>query len=249
MPDAPTDDAQAATVVRLFGGLRVVRDGVVVTPPVGTCATLVRIVATSGAVHVDELTEILWPESPPGAGRARLRNVLSRVRAACGDVVIRVGETVAVADDVQVDVAVFESTARRALAMPAGSPDGEVWAKRALSWHDGELLPEDIYREWAAAPRQRARHYRLSLLDLLADAAAGEGDVDGALRRWQEAAQTEPYDEARYVRMASLLVDHGRWGAAHSVLERATATLADLGLAASPGLVDVRERLAQLRSG
>lgn len=249
MSDSAPQGTTATTAVRLFGGLRLLRAGEPVAPPVGTCAALVRIVASSGALHVDELTEALWPDSAPGAGRARLRNVLSRVRASCGDVVVRVGESVAVSDEVEVDLAVFESLARRALATREDDAQREACAKRALSWCTGELLPEDLYREWAAAPRERVRHYRLALLDLLADHAAAAGDVPGALRRWQEAASLEPYDEGRHVKMAALLVDDGRWGAAHAVLERATAALAELGLSESPGLADVRRRLAELRAG
>jgi DNA-binding SARP family transcriptional activator len=247
MSEALTGRVPEATAVRLFGGLRLTRDSTPLPTPVGTCAALLRIVATSGAVHVDELTEALWPEAAPGAGRARLRNVLSRLRASCGDVEIRVGETVAVADDVEVDVAVFESTARRALALPEGDPRRQVWAKQALSWCGGELLPEDVYHEWSAAPRERVRHFRLALLDLVADDAAASGDVSGALRRWQEAASIEPYDEGRYVKMARLLIADGRWGAAHTVLERAEAALADLGLTASPALAEIRRRLSDPR--
>lgn len=249
MSEGLTGRVPATTVLRLFGGLRVSRDGTALPAPVGTCAALLRIVATSGAVHVDELSEALWPESAPGAGRARLRNVLSRLRASCGDLVVRVGETVALAEDVEVDVAVFASTARRALALPADAKDRQAWAKQALSWCTGELLPEDIYHEWAAAPRERVRHYRLALLDLVAEEAAAAGDVAGALRRWQEAAQLEPYDEARYVKMASLLVDDGRWGAAHTVLDRAEAALAGLGLTPSPALLAVRRRLGDTFAG
>ena len=243
MSEALTGRAPARTAVRLFGGLRLTQDGAPLPAPVGTCATLLRIVAVTGAVHVDELSEALWPESPPGAGRARLRNVLSRLRACCGDVVIRVGETVAVADDVEVDVAVFESAARRALAMPAGA-ERAACAKEALSWCTGEVLPEDVYHEWAAAPRERVRHHRLALLDVVAEDAAADGDVAGALRRWQEATQIEPYDEQRYVAMAQLLVADGRWGAAHTVLERAEAALAELGLTVSPPLLEVRRQLS-----
>ena len=244
MSEALSGRVPEPTAVRLFGGLRLTREGAPLPTPVGTCAALLRIVATSGAVHVDELSEALWPESAPGAGRARLRNVLSRLRATCGDVVIRVGETVAVADDVEVDVAIFESTARRALALPAGDAERQAWAKQALSWCSGELLPEDVYQEWAAAPRERVRHYRLALLDLVAEDAAAAGDVHGALRRWQEAATIEPYDEERYGKMARLLLADGRWGAAHTVLERAEAALSDLGLNASPALVEIRQQLS-----
>ena len=248
MSEALTGRVAAATAIRLFGGLRVTRDSTPLPTPVGTCAALLRIVATSGAVHVDELSEALWPESAPGAGRARLRNVLSRLRSSCGEVVIRVGETVAVADDVEVDVALFEATARRALELPAGHAERQAWAKQALSWCSGDLLPEDVYHEWAAAPRERVRHYRLALLDLVADEAAAAGDVSGALRRWREAAAIEPYDEARYVKMARLLIADGRWGAASTALDRAEAALADLGLTPSPALTEIRRELSDAGS-
>lgn len=232
-----------ALTVRLFGGARVLRNGETMAPPPGAPSTLLRVVATHGAVHVEELCEALWPESPTATGRARLRNVLSRLRATCGEVVMRVGDTVSLAGQVQVDLALFEQTARKALAIPPGDPERVTTAKRALAFHDGELLPEDLYREWAAGPRERARTLRLALLDAVADDAASSGDVNGALRRWEEATRIEPYDEVRYVAMAQLLVAHGRWGAAHAVLERADASLAALGLPPSPALQRVRRDL------
>jgi DNA-binding SARP family transcriptional activator len=202
------------------------------------------MVATYGAVHVDELSEALWPGSPPGAGRARLRNVLSRLRADCGELIIRVGETVAVADDVEVDVAVFEAIARRALALPAADPRRQVLGIQALGVAQGELLPEDIYRDWAVGPRERIRHYRLAVLDALAEGATATGDVSTAVRRWQEAIELEPYDEMRYAAAAALLMESGRWGAAHAVLLRAESALTQLGLTGSPQLLDLRRRLS-----
>ena len=57
----------AAVGVRLFGGVRVVRDGEQVAPPPGAPSALLRMVAACGAVHLEELAEALWPESPAGA--------------------------------------------------------------------------------------------------------------------------------------------------------------------------------------
>ena len=241
------ESASPALGVRLFGGARVVRDGEVVSPPSGAPAALLRLVAAQRTVRVDELCEALWPEAPTDTGRARLRNVLSRLRATCGDVVVRVDDSVTLAAAVEVDLALFEQTARQALALPPGDPERVATAKRALAVHDGELLPEDLYREWAAFPRERVRGLRLALLDAVAEDAAAGGDVTGALRRWEEATRLEPYDEVRYVAMARLLVAHGRWGAAHAVLERADAALAELGLPPSPALQEVRREVADPR--
>jgi DNA-binding SARP family transcriptional activator len=239
------EPAATTAYVRLFGGAQVERDGLPAPPPAGAPSALLRIVATWGALHVEQVCEALWPGAPPATGRARLRNVLSRLRAACGELVVRESDTVRLGDGVAVDLAVFESTARAALGRSEGSSERIALAKRALACHDGELLPEDLYREWATVPRERARALRLALLDAVAEDAAAAGDVSGALRRWEEATALEPYDEVRYVAMARLLLAHGRWGAAAAVLDRADSALAALSLPASPALREVRAALRQ----
>jgi DNA-binding SARP family transcriptional activator len=245
----PRREAAVGLEIYLFGGLRLRRDGTTLTPLLGAPATLLRMVSTYGALHVDELGEAMWPDAREGAGRARLRNVLSRVRASCGEAVVRVGETVAIADGVDVDLARFEAAARRAVALPLQDPAREAFASRAMALACGELLPEDIYREWAAVPRERVRRYRLDLLDLLAAAALARGDISRAVRRWQEAFDIEPYDEDRYVAAAGLLADAGRWGAAHSIVRRAEVSLAEAGLPPSPPFLGLRHRLSSPREG
>lgn len=240
-------DDQLGAVVRIFGRLRC-GDGYVASP-VGTPAALLRMVATYGAVHVDEACEALWPDAPADAGRARLRNVLSRLRAGCGHLLVRDGDTVALADGVVVDLALFDAYARRALGSGEGDEHVEELAKRALAMSAEILLPEDLYRDWAAAPRERVRRHRLALLDLLAARAVARGDVAAAERRWQEAIDLEPYDEARYVAAARGLRQAGRWGTAHCLLDRAEAALAALGLAPTPDLLVLREQLYTADAG
>lgn len=226
--------------VRIFGRLRC-GDGAGGLP-VGTPAALLRLVATYGAVHVDEVCEALWPDAGADAGRVRLRNVLSRLRSSCGHLLVRDGLTLALADGVVVDLALFDALSRRALA--GVEDDGaEHLAERALALSADVLLPEDLYRDWAAAPRERVRRHRLALLDLLAGRAAGRGDLTTAERRWLEAIELEPYDEARYVAAARRLLVAGRRGTAHRLLDRAERALAELGLASTPELLQVREEL------
>lgn len=240
-------DDEKGAVVRIFGRLRCGDESS--ASPVGAPAALLRLVATYGAVHVDEVCEALWPDAPADAGRARLRNVLSRLRAGCGDLLVRDGATVALAEDVVVDLALFDAYARRALASDDGDEHAEELAKRALAMSADVLLPEDLYRDWAAAPRERVRRHRLALLDLLADRAVARGDVTAADRRWQEAIDLEPYDEARYVTAARGLLQAGRWGPAHRLLDRAEAALAVLGLSPTPELMVLREQLFKADTG
>ena len=229
--------------VQLFGGLRVLVDGAAVDVPSGAPARLLRLVAAHGTLPVERVLELMWPGVEPTTGRTRLRNVLSRLRTVCGDVLVRSGHAVAVGPDVQVDLVVFEAAARRALSLPPGPPAEEA-AKAALAGcAAGELLPEDVYADWAAAPRERARRYRLALLDAVAAGAAAQGDVSRAMRSWQEAIELEPYDESRYVTAAEALVACGRWGAAHALLGRADRALSALGLPASPELARLRRSM------
>lgn len=235
--------------IRLFGALGIVTAVGPVSVPAGAPATLLRLVATLGAAHVDEIIEVLWPDAPADAGRARLRNVLSRLRASNGELLVRVGASVALADGVVVDLAVFEAIARRALALPSDDPDAEAMAEQALALCEQVLLPEDVYRDWAAAPRERVRRRRLALLDLIAERTADRGDIAGAQRRWLEAIDLEPYDETRYVTAARALVDAGRWGAAHVLLQRAEVAMGSLGVPLTPQLIRLRQLLSSSAVG
>src|SRR3546814_10342141 len=100
----------------LLGRFVVHRGGEDMTPPAGMAANVVKILAVRGAgVHLDELAEVLWPDSDPGRGRTRLRNVLARIRRASGDIVQRRGESVTLADGVEVDSRRFDRAADAAL--------------------------------------------------------------------------------------------------------------------------------------
>lgn len=242
----PLEETPPGTSIRLFGGLQVVVDGRTVAAPAGTPGAVLRLVATLGAVHLDELCEFIWPESPAGSGRTRLRNVLSRLRSSCGDVLVRVGDGVAVADGVTVDLAQFQSDARRCLNLPMDDPLRTVLCKNALEMSEQPLLPEDVYREWAAAPRERVRRYRLQLIDALAQSAARAGDITEALHRLEEAIAADPYDESRHLFAANLLLSAGRHGPAHRLLNEAEQALAELGLGPTPELQRLRR---QLRDG
>jgi DNA-binding SARP family transcriptional activator/DNA-binding CsgD family transcriptional regulator len=239
----PTLVQAPAIIVRLLGRFDVRRSDVDLTPPAGMASKAVKILALAGgALHGDELAEVLWPEAAAGRGRARLRNVLNRVRMSCGPVIRRNGEVLSLSDNVEVDVVRFRAAARRALA--AGpTDDGEAAAELALSWYGGDLLPDSVYEAWADAPREGLRRDRLALLDLLADRSAARDDLALARERMETAIDADPYDEARYERLASLLLRHDRRAGAAAVLKRAREVLDELGLAPSPRLQQIGEQL------
>src|SRR3546814_14559344 len=126
------------------------------TPPAGMAANVVKILAVRGAgVHLDELAEVLWPDSDPGRGRTRLRNVLARIHRASGDIVQRRGESVTLADGVEVDSRRFDRAADAALA--AKDPDAgeaEAPAHPAPRPHRRAPLPAPPYQPWNPPARE-----------------------------------------------------------------------------------------------
>jgi len=215
----------------------------------GQGAQLLQLLAVSnGRMVSDQVVDALWPDAGPDAARNRLRTVLNRLRAEAGDVVQREGETLTLRADVTVDLAQFELDARRALALRGDPPAAVALARSAIARYRGEVLPDIPYDEWAIRPRERARQSALRLLDLCADAAAERGDLDEMRRVVEQTIDLAPYDDDRYLRVASALVSQGRRGAAMAVLRRARTVLADLGLEPTPHLVRIESEIASASS-
>lgn len=220
--------ARSPLTARVLGGFEVREGGRPVPLPPGKPGQLVKLLCVSGGrLPLDAAIEELWPEVDPATGRRRLRNVLARVRAVA-ELVERRGELLALAD-VEVDADLFETDARRVL--DAGE---RAHLARALARYRGPLLPDDRYESWASAPRERLERLFLRLADVAAEAAAARGDVDEAVRLLERALELEPFDEARYLRAARLLLEQGRRGPALALLGRATRALGELGIPISP---------------
>jgi DNA-binding SARP family transcriptional activator len=221
-------------VVRLLGRFTVQRAGKPVDVPGGVSAAIIRILAVhSEGITVDELVDALWPEVDLDAGRRRVRGALSRLRKRCGDVVVR-DEDRLLLGDAWVDARAFREAADRALTGSAADRVGLAVAALAL-W-TGELLPSDLYESWAVGPRTQLRRRRVELLDLIATAAAERGSLDEARNALEQAIEVDPYDEARYLRVAEHLLALGRRQSAVRVLQRASGVLAELGVEPPPEL-------------
>jgi len=237
-PSLATTPVQGVAIF-LLGRFALERDGVDASPPPGRPTTLVKLLALSRTLTVDGAIDELWPDADLDVGRARLRNLLNRVRAACGEVVLRQEAALTLAPDVIVDADRFEQEATAALAAPVDTRVG--LCRAALAWSAGELLPADRYADWASIPRERIRRRQLALLDLVAQDAIAREDLDEAGRILDLAITTDPMEEERYVRLARALLAQGRSRRATRVVDQALAICADLG-------VDPGDELLQLRS-
>ncbi len=230
----------------VLGRFQLTRAGRPVSLPAGRGPQLLKLlVATGGQLPADAVIDALWPEADPDAGRNRLRTTLSRLRSETGDVIIRDGDNLSLAADLRVDLREFEQEARRAIAFGAAEPNlALAMAASAISRYHGDLLPADVYEPWLERPRDRARRTALELLDLCSDIATERGDLDEVRRFVELAIDLAPYDEHRYLRAASALLQQGRRGAARAVLARARSALAELGLPPPLDLVRIERRAA-----
>jgi DNA-binding SARP family transcriptional activator len=243
-PAALALEAAALPVsLSVLGRFHLTRGGrpVIMTPGKGT--QLLKMVAVSGGrVLADVAIEALWPETGREAGRNRLRTVLNRQRAEAGEVIIRDGGSLRLAPEVRVDLALFKAEASRALTFGRAEAAVAV-ARGAIARYRGDVLPDDPYEDWAQIPRDQARRIMLDLLDLCADAAAARGDLDETRRVIELTIDLAPYDDARYLRAATALLEQGRRGAALTVVRRARAALAELGLKPPPNLISLEETI------
>jgi DNA-binding SARP family transcriptional activator len=231
----------------LLGKFELTEAGRAVSLPAGQPEQLVKLISVNGGrVLAEQAIEALWPETSPATGRNRLRTVLSRLREAAPDIVARDGELLVLDQELRVDLADFQREAREAQAL-SGDPGAAVaLATAAIARYRGDLLPHDLYEDWADGPRESARRTMVELLDLCARTAAERGDLDEARRMVERTLELAPYDDDRYLRVASILREQGRDGAAISVLRRARSTLAELGVPLPEQLRELEEPLAEL---
>jgi DNA-binding SARP family transcriptional activator len=240
---AATAGEERVFAIRLLGEFAVSAGPRRLEPPAGRPSTLVKLLALApGPMPAAEAVEALWPGVEERTGMSRLRNLLNRLRAECGDLVRRDGSSLALAA-CEVDARGFEEAAAGALRAPAAERPG--LARTALSRHTGELLPDDRYEPWAAAARERVQRRFLELLDLLAEDAVERGEVDEAIRLLDRAQAAQPLDEDRYLRAAELLLFQGRRGSARALVDRAAEVGAELGLEESQRLVRLRAAIAR----
>jgi DNA-binding SARP family transcriptional activator len=232
-----------AVSIRVLGGFEVRRGRALLELQPGKPEELVKILAAQGGrIATDEAVEELWPEIDEETGRRRLRNVLSRIRDGAGELVLREGESLAFPADAELDASRFETEARRALAAPPG--DRPALARAAAARYRGELLPDDRYAGWAAAPRERLHRRHRALLDLLVADAESTADLDEALRLLERTIESDPYDEQPYLSACRLLLAQGRRAAAASMLARAGSVIEQLAVPVPPAFRDLEGRLS-----
>ena len=235
MTDSTKEERRSAVTIeiRLLGMFEVRRGGEPVPASAWSrrhAAALVKLLALSPGrrLHREQVIDALWPDLGVDEAAPRLHKAAHFARKAAGDdtIVLR-GESVALFPDqsVAVDVALFEAAADEALR--AGD---KPLLQAASDRCGGDLLPEDLYEEWADGPRQRVRQLRSDLLRRLG--------------RWDELVQLDGTDEEAHLELMRALSARGDRHGALRQFERLDRALAgELGVAPSKEAVALRDTL------
>ncbi len=245
-------DVHQSLRVFLIGGFRVYVGDREVPPGdwrLRKASAVVKLLALAPgfALHRGQLLEALWADLDPQAATNILHQALyfarkalepARGRRARSHFLRWAGDTLRLEapGGVWVDVAEFQAEA-------AGAPDPEA-LRRAFELYRGELLPEDRYEDWAAAPREALRLRFQSVALALARAAADSGDTSLAERALHRLLETDRALEVAHVELIRLyLKARDRARAARQYAEMVAALREELGTEPGP---EARRLLEQI---
>ncbi len=200
-------------LVRVFGSTAVMAaDGAHLTLPPGMPGELVRMLALhEHGLPVDVVLETFFPDATASAARQRLRQVLTRLRASAGELILRDGETLRLLP-AWVDVREFLAAGNRVRGVHGAR--AVQLAYGALALRTGPLLPADPHADWAVETRDQVRYRHLELLDLVAGDAAARGSHDEALTAMELAYEEDPEGTGRRDAISMQLRALGRPAAA-----------------------------------
>jgi DNA-binding SARP family transcriptional activator/lipopolysaccharide biosynthesis regulator YciM len=152
--------------------------------------------------HKEQALDLLWPDLEPAAAANNLHKTLFYLRRtlcpkasearACPYVEFD-GETVTLAFIGAVDVEAFEARAQAALT----TADPAHYTA-ALDLYTGDLLPDDLYADWAIPRREALRQTYLMLLRQSGELYLARREYESAIAVWSHLLAAEPSDEAAH---------------------------------------------------
>jgi len=204
----------------LLGSPRVLVDGCAARLTLRKAlALLVFLICNGGRHRRDALAELLWPGSPPGTGRTRLRRTAHRLADALGfNPLEGDAETLGLAAEtpIECDALRFEQSAQS--VADESIPLERVRAVADLYGGDfmqGFALPEnDEFMRWRDARAQRLRSMQLDVLRALIERCRSAGDRETALLSARRLVFFGPAEESAHRLLIELLIADGRDGEA-----------------------------------
>ncbi|MBI2913244.1 MAG: AAA family ATPase [Chloroflexi bacterium] len=200
----------------------------------------------------EQILDALWPDLAPAAAGHNLRRNLGYLREALSrggltcSLLTVTRDAVTLCADLILDVDEFRSRAQAARAV---ATDPRLY-EGALAVYGGELLPEDLYEEWAAGPREQVRTLRNELLMELGQLHRARGELDLAAERLNELVEADPLCEEAHRALMLLYAHMGRRERALRQYQRCReAFQRELGVEPSAETEALYRRIAERRLG
>lgn len=195
-------------------------------------AALLALLALDGSLSRARAAALLWPDAEPQKARNSLRQRLFRLKRAAGTDVVTEGDALALASDVEHDLAAVDAR----LASEPAAAIGELLG--AFGYEDCAELSD-----WVTAARERFAAQRRDALMAAATAAEQRGRIAEALQYAERLVADQPLSEQAHRLVMRLHYRRGDRAAALAAYARCAQLLKrELGTAAG---TETRE-LAQL---
>ncbi len=162
----------------------------------------------------DQAMDALWPDLDATAAASQLYKALHHIRKAFETRSEEAAEWIEMTDDlirlvppggVVTDVRRFERTAR------AGLREGGISdLQMAVSVYAGDLLPMDVYADWAALPREHYRQLYLDVLIALAAQYEQRGELSEAAEMLRLALEKDPALEVAHRGLMRIFAKRGQ---------------------------------------
>lgn len=197
----------------------------------------------------DQLSTLLWGDSPTEQARQSLRQCLASLRSGLG--AEQAGLLVASTTDVRLSTGPGIALDTEMFLDLSASHEVEA-LERAAALHRGEFLaglhvPADPFSHWLAAERERWSSLRLDLQGRLSLAQAEAGRLEAAAASARVVTELDPFGESGYRLLMRLLAGAGQRAAALKQYERCREILQqELGVAPEAETVQLADAI---RSG
>jgi DNA-binding SARP family transcriptional activator len=239
-------EGAAALRVVTLGGLRVLRQGVALTPAAWQsrkARELLKLLAArlGRPTPREQICDVLWPDEPVERRASRLsvtlstlRGVLDPAHASAADVFVAADREHVWLDlaAVELDVAGFLAAARRAVGGVSRATIAELADVEAR--YTGEFLDDDPYAEYAVGVREEARALYLQVARQLAERLAQSGEPDRAGHLYLRLLQRDPFDEAAHLALVEVLDRAGHRGEARRAYRIYVERMAELDIEPAP---------------
>jgi DNA-binding SARP family transcriptional activator len=236
--------------IQALGRFRLVRDGETVPTSAWQskkARDLLKIlVARRGRPTTrDTFFDLLWHDEDPEPLGNRLSVALATVRSvldpdkAFGPEYFLPADKGSIAldlDHIELDVEAFldEATTAARLARSGDRSGARAHLEAAEALYGGDFLEEDPYEDWAVGLREEAQATYISIARSLAEAAAGDGEADGATRYYLRILERDPYDEGAHLGLVRALLAAGRHGEARRRYGFYAAKMDEIAVEAAP---------------